>query len=765
MRRSIILIATAGILPIIVLGGAFGVTTLRSQQATVQNGAMSLTRFMGALAAVKLGDGMREVNMIAQSPAFDGPIDEERFRLLATRLRSTTSEWRYFSVADPSGRRVLDVPTPIGGQPNGSVIDMDSLRRAVATGKPVIGNVVAGPNRIHAFAVRAPVIRDGKVRYVVSAVIPPSAINPLLRFREMPDGWRAGIMDGVGNIVADGTATARVGQPGSAEGRRAKKTGQPSFYEIDRADGSKAITYWTPISGTNWSVHVSAPKAAYAGPARNAWTLLIAVVLLSLVLLAFFIRLVVAELRQFREREQADVQRQRMEALGRLTGGVAHDLNNLLTPVLGGLDLLRGRVKDDEKAQRYVSMAMAGAERSRALVDRLLSFSRRQTLTLTTVDPRRMLGGLEDLLRRSVGPSVNIRLDLPSHLPMVACDLGQLELAVLNLAINARDAMPQGGTVRISAEPLVEPKAADLAAGRYVGISIADTGTGMDEETLRQAIEPFFTTKAADKGTGLGLSMVHGLAAQSGGALRLTSKVGVGTTATIIVPQAKGVAAPSLEINDERMAGQGTLLLVDDDEAVRAVTAEMLRDGGYAVIEAASVDEALEMIARDQAIDGVVTDHVMPGRSGAELVRELAESRPALPVLLISGYEPQEQDEPLPPSVQRLAKPFRADEIVSRISRLLAGEDVAVGSAVRFNQNIPLSFLGSVFTGWATSQCSAILPSSMRNQSTTASPGVPGSKIRWTCAATMSPSAIIRFTRCSAWGTRILARSSISLSA
>lgn len=684
MRRSIVLIATAGILPIIALGGAFGVTTLRSQQATVQNGAIAMTRFVGALASVRLGDGMREVNMVAQSVAFDGELDRARFAVLAARLRKTTPNWRFFSVADVSGRRLMDVPEPVGGPLDRPVIDMESLRRAVATRQPVIGNVVRGPQGRYSFAVRAPVIRDGQVRYVVSAVVTPEAIRPLLRFRELPEGWRASILDGAGNVVGDARSNlAIVGRSGSAEGRRAKRSGNMGPYQLTRPDGSKAIAYWAPIAGTDWTVHVSAPATAYSGPARTALTLLIAVILLCLLLLAVFIRLFVIEMRQVREQERADLQRQRMEALGRLTGGVAHDLNNLLTPVLGGLDLLRRRVKDDEKGQRYVAMALAGAEKSRSLVDRLLSFSRRQTLAVTAVDLKRMLGGLEDLLRRSVGSAITLRIDLPRELPLVQCDPGQLELAVLNLAINARDAMPDGGMISISAEALEVKRAPDLAAGRYVAISVVDSGMGMDEATLRHAVEPFFTTKEGDKGTGLGLSMVHGLAAQCGGVLRLKSKLGIGTTATIVIPQADGPALAPVETGEERALGEGRLLLVDDDDAVREATAEMLRDGGYSVAEAGSVDQALDMLVRDPDIQAVVTDHIMPDRSGAELVRVLALSRPELPILLISGYEPQEQDEPLPADIQRLAKPFRSDEIVDRVKRLLAAEDAGGGRAAR----------------------------------------------------------------------------------
>lgn len=497
MRRSIALVTAAGLLPIIALSGAFGIITLRAERAAVRNGADAATRAIATLASVRLTDGLHEVNMIAQSPAFDGPIDDERFRTLAMRLQHAQSNWRVLSVADPSGKRLLDVPSPIGGRPGGPAIDMASLKQAVETRKPLIGNVMRGPLGNYAFAVRAPVIRGGQVRYIVSAVVPAQAAARLLQFRPLPAGWRAGIIDGTGRVIASTVADPKlIGTAASEAGRAARKSGKPGFYDVKRSDGSAAIATWQPIAGTNWSAHLSVPVASYATAMTGAWTLLGIVIILCLALVAVLVRLLAHEMHLFSAREAAAVQHQRLEALGRLTGGVAHDFNNLLQPVIGGLDLLSRRVHGDEKAKSYVELAMVGAERARALVARLLAFSRQQALASAPVDVGHMLVDIENLLERSISPAT-LHVEIADGLPLVQADASQLELAILNLAINARDAMADGGTVTIAAEAIDVTKANDLASGRYVAINVSDTGTGMDEATIRHAIDPFFTTKPA----------------------------------------------------------------------------------------------------------------------------------------------------------------------------------------------------------------------------------------------------------------------------
>jgi len=672
VRRPIILIITAGLLPIIALGGAFGFATLRAEHGAVRTGTGAMARFSAALAATKLGDGMRSVDMVAQSPAFDGRFDAERFRILAQRLRRGDSAWQTLSVADLSGRRLVDIPEPVGGILKGQVIDRQSLDEAVATGRPIVGNVVAGPRGRYAFAVRAPVIRNGRVLYVLSAVIPAEAVRPLLLYQQLPAGWRAAIVDRAGNLVASSAPNSTgIGKRVSLPGLSSRREGRPAFYNFVRRDGTSAVGTWAAIPGTSWSIHVSAPASAYAGPAQQALALLVAVAIASVLLLLALVRLLLSELRQGRARELAEVQGQRLEALGRITGGVAHDFNNLLTPIIGGLDIVRRRIVGDEKAAAYIDAGLASAERARGLVARLLSFARQQTLSPSDLNVNMLLNELKDLLQTSVGRTCTIAISVDDDLPSVHADRPQLELAILNLAINARDAMDAGGTVRITAEPATDELAAGLTKGSYVAISVADSGAGMDEATLRQATDPFFTTKPPGQGTGLGLSMVQGFAAQSGGVLHIRSAPGQGTVATIVLPAAAGQADPihSSSTAAVREKNSGKILLVDDEMLVRQSTAGMLREAGYQVVEADSVGAALAILADDPAFDVVATDYAMPGQTGAELIAALQTRWPALPVLMITGYAEGAKD--VGPEVARLSKPFRLEELIDAISAMI----------------------------------------------------------------------------------------------
>jgi PAS domain S-box-containing protein len=372
-----------------------------------------------------------------------------------------------------------------------------------------------------------------------------------------------------------------------------------------------------------------------------------------------------------RERAQEQLrQAQKMETIGQLTGGVAHDFNNLLMAVMGNLDLLRKRVPDDPRLQRLIAGAMQGAERGASLTQRLLAFARQQDLRAVPVDLRGLIQGMIDLLERSLGPRVRLRLDLPEGLPPARVDTNQVELAILNLAINARDAMPDGGSIDIaiaecqaSADPALRP-------GRYLKLSVIDTGKGMPPEILKRAVEPFFSSKPLGKGTGLGLSMVHGLAVQLGGALQLTSTVGKGTAATLILPVA--TSAPESDSpaqRSQKMNRPAVILFVDDDPLIALSTTEMLEDLGHQVIGASSGLHALKIIGSEQPIDLMMTDHVMPGMTGIELAKASRELRPTLPILLATGYADLPEGAQL--DLPRLAKPYHQDQLRDRLDQLL----------------------------------------------------------------------------------------------
>ena len=361
---------------------------------------------------------------------------------------------------------------------------------------------------------------------------------------------------------------------------------------------------------------------------------------------------------------------QKLEAMGQLTGGVAHDFNNLLMPITGALDLLQRRGLGGEREQRLIAGALQSAERAKTLVQRLLAFARRQPLQARSVDLGELIRGMADLVASTSGPQIRVVIDLPDRLPAAEADPNQLEMAVLNLSVNARDAMPEGGTLTISAGPetveLGHP--AKLRPGDYVRFSVADTGVGMDEETQARAIEPFFSTKGVGKGTGLGLSMAHGLASQLGGALTLSSRPGLGTRIDVWLPTSTlGANTTPQASMVEAAKGAGAALLVDDEDLVRLTTADMLSELGYSVVEARSGEEAMKLIQEGLRFDVMITDHLMPAMSGVELARSLHAQRPNAPVLIVSGFA---ENEGLAPDLPRLVKPFRQADLAAALARL-----------------------------------------------------------------------------------------------
>lgn len=364
-------------------------------------------------------------------------------------------------------------------------------------------------------------------------------------------------------------------------------------------------------------------------------------------------------------------QAQKMEAIGQLTGGVAHDFNNLLTPIVGSLDMLQRKKLGGEREQRMIAGAAQAADRARVLVQRLLAFARRQPLQAAPVDVAELIRGIIELISSTTGPQIRVSTDASDELPPAHADYNQLEMALLNLAVNARDAMPDGGTLRMSAgiksADGIQPP--ELAPGTYVCISVSDTGTGMDENTLARAVEPFFSTKGIGKGTGLGLSMVHGLMMQLGGALAIRSQFGLGTNVELWLPISSG--SPQGKGDEDAPSPQSVtrslVLLIDDEDLVRLNTAEMLRSTGYAVIEANSAEEGLQRLETGLLPDLVITDHLMPGMNGTDFARAVRREHPALPVLVVSGYSDVDE---VASDLPRLAKPFRNDELLSAIARL-----------------------------------------------------------------------------------------------
>ncbi|HZH53107.1 MAG TPA: response regulator [Microvirga sp.] len=362
-------------------------------------------------------------------------------------------------------------------------------------------------------------------------------------------------------------------------------------------------------------------------------------------------------------------QADKMQALGTLAGGVAHDFNNLLMAVLGSLDLASRRAPDDPRLTRLLQNATYAAERGASLTQRLLSFSRQRDLRLQSVDVNQVILDMNDLLTRTLGGFIRIERELADRLWMATVDPDQLELAVLNLCINARDAMSENGVLTISTrnETVGEGQVTDLGGGDYVVISVADTGTGMPPEILSRVLEPFFTTKEVGKGTGLGLSMVYGLAQQSGGTVTIHSTVGVGTTVELYLSRAAEDRSrqASEEIATVPATDKVRILLVDDDAEVRTVTAAYLSEMGHRVVEAADGASALDIVRADKHFDLLIADFAMPGMTGLDLAESAQKLQPDLGILLVTGYADPER---MPEGYTVLHKPFTRAELGSKVT-------------------------------------------------------------------------------------------------
>ncbi|WP_259474177.1 response regulator, partial [Pseudomonas syringae] len=379
---------------------------------------------------------------------------------------------------------------------------------------------------------------------------------------------------------------------------------------------------------------------------------------------------------------------QKMEAVGQLTGGLAHDFNNLLMGITGNMELLLSRIRQERftELDRYINAALEGSRRAASLTHRLLAFSRRQTLAPKATDIDLLVAGMDELIRRTVGPAIDMQVNASRGLWATLVDPHQLENSLLNLCINAKDAMPDGGKLLIQTGnrhlTAVTATKYQLPTGRYVELSVSDTGTGMSNDVMARAFDPFFTTKPIGMGTGLGLSMIYGFARQSGGGVYITSKVGEGSKVCILLPMHEGEAetvpfddsplqVPASSTSDE------TILVVDDEPAVRLLIAELLEDLGYIVLQAERGADALTILQSKAAIDLLITDVGLPGGMNGRQVADAARDvRPDLKILFVTGYAENAAlaHDTLEPGMHVLPKPFAIAELIGRVTELLEGE-------------------------------------------------------------------------------------------
>ena len=462
----------------------------------------------------------------------------------------------------------------------------------------------------------------------------------------------------------------RFASPASTYLRAAVQGGEKSgIYHGRTLEGFENYTAFTRSTLTGWTAHIALGSDYLDNPARRFFASLVVAGLLSLLLAGLLILFAVRQMVGARRMAERMQQAQKMEALGQLTGGLAHDFNNLLTPVIGVLDQLTRRDGLDERGKRLVGGALSSAQRAAKLTQQLLAFSRRQRLAVGPIDVPRLLADVAELVDRTISDKHRFSINADADADCVRSDRTQLELALLNLAINARDAAPEGSliTLRVTREGTSEGEREG-----FVRFAMIDQGSGMDEETRRRALEPFFTTKPTGSGTGLGLAQVFGVVEQSGGTVEIESEVGVGTVVTLLVPACGEAETEVTRASAAQLAVPAVrtlrLLVVDDDADVRATVAQMLSEAGHAVDAVSNGRSALAALGNEE-FDLVVSDYLMPGMSGAELIAEARRSKPSQHFLIVSGFADSEELARSCPDTARIGKPFTAAELLAAVER------------------------------------------------------------------------------------------------
>ena len=628
--RSAALLAIAAAVPVLVFGGVSALVVFQRQQSELRSQAVDDARHLSELIDRELVADVDAAEALAALPVLDPPQDLATFQEVARREMVRHPDWRTVILLDPQGRRLTNSREPAR---LGPALDPGSIA-AAAAGRSVVGAIAKGPDAF-AIPVRAPVIRDGKVSAIVTIAAQPDAFASVLAAAHTSPDWIVVVIDDAGRVVArTHNSGAFLGVRASAAALQARATGQSGIYDGYTLDGVQTVSaYWkSPAFG--WSVHIGIPRAAFEAPLRRQIAYTGFGFALSLLLAALFLSLLLRELRLRRDEAAAQEQSHRLEALGRLTGGVAHDFNNLLMIIQGNAETLQRRLKV-EAAERPLAAIRDATARAAKLARELLIFARGGQAETTVLDLSTILAEFIGELRQAVGERVEISADLDPQAGAIDVDRVQLELAVLNLAVNARDAMPGGGSLSIATRRLDD--------GR-VQLTVADNGAGIPEAIRSRVFEPFFTTKPAGAGTGLGLTQVYGFVRHAGGGVGLDSKVGRGAAFTLTFPPARR-AAPAIPVADavaplaaNSLAGR-RILLLDDNSDIRDLTAGFLRDEGATVEAFADAAGALTVLEAGRSFDAVVSDIVMPGElDGLGLAEAVRQRSPDLPILLVSGY-------------------------------------------------------------------------------------------------------------------------------
>lgn len=665
-QRSLILIGGALALPIILLVVLQVLFVLGRERDDIKNESLARAEQITMLADARLAADFAAMRVLATAPA----IRDRDWRGAFARARDVTTlnpQWRNVIVSDlQTHREVFDLRR--GYYPRGVALlpPVAEAMQPGATTPAVHGARREGPGCPCVYLHMPVPNGSAPPRYLLSVALDPSVFQSLLLER-LPRGSVGAIADRDGVFIARNLDfEARVGTRGSEFLRRAVAEGaQSGFYSGRTLEGFQSYTAHYRSATSGWSTHIAVASSLVDRPQVFSYITIVIGVLFALALAAGFVFYVFRDLDQRRNAEARLAQAQKLEAIGQLTGGVAHDFNNLLTVMIGGLGMLLKRL--EEPQSRWIAENMLdAAKRGDKLTKQLLAFSRGKRTELTAVDLHELVRGMEELLRRSIDPEIMLVFSLSPDARWVKSDANQLELAILNLAINARDAMPGGGRIEIAVKEAKQTECIELV--------VSDNGMGMPREVADRALEPFYTTKPAGKGTGLGLSQVYGAAQQSGGTVEIDTAPGRGTAIKLILPRTdapKDAPAPAEVVVVEARGGGRSVLVVDDEPGVRAFMAEALRDAGYNATEAEDVGVALMRLESDPP-DLLLTDYSMPGMNGLELAERARAKSADLKVLIVSGYADAAVIERSPSRPTLLHKPFDEAALIRAVESVLA---------------------------------------------------------------------------------------------
>jgi len=671
-RRSLVTLGVAAMLPTVVFAAVSVFYLLRAERERVTNSTIAQSEYVMTLVDTQLQRHLAALDVLSSSIYFETRNWSE-FYWRVQRLLAANPLWESIVLIDSQRREeVFDLHRPFGAPRPIAPVHEHDLRRVLTSGTALVGDIESHEHPVVWLYVPARV--DGKITHVIAVSLKSSILQNTLTAYASPDATGA-IVDADGDFVARTLDYhARVGTPATQYVRDAVRNGKGGLYSGTTYEGLKNYTAYFVSPTSGWSTHLAVASGSIDTPTRLSFVAAGIAALGGLALGGFLIVLVLRDIAERRRAEEMLRQSQKMEAIGQLTGGIAHDFNNLLTAVIGNLDMIRTRAAGNDRLQRMADNALEAARKGAKLSSQLLAFSRSQRMNVGPVDLAQLLGGMSGLLAQSVGPSVRVDVRVDEDARFVVSDANQLELALLNLAVNARDAMPEGGTLTIKARH-VEDTERRLP---HVELAVSDTGTGMTEEVRARAIEPFYTTKPTGQGTGLGLSQVYAVARESGGSLHIDSEPERGTTVRMMLPagtpplvRTDVEAPPSTTVPGAQSREPTRVLVVDDDKLVRRFMAESLRSLQYHVTEAESGTQALATMERER-FALLVVDFAMPGMNGADAARAAQERQPGIKVLMVSGYADSAAVEAALGTARQLRKPFDLAELGAAVAETLA---------------------------------------------------------------------------------------------